>query len=64
MSWIKKASDADLHQSMELASSAAKEARKNGDRKRESALHEDLNSMVTEAESRGWGKESGWAAGR
>ncbi|MFJ4808518.1 hypothetical protein [Streptomyces longwoodensis] len=60
MGWIKKASDADLHQSMELAASAAKEARATGDRAREDALQSDLNDMITEAETRGWTQGSGW----
>jgi hypothetical protein len=64
MAWFKKASDAQLQQSMELASEAAKEARKSGDRKREAAFHEDLNGMVAEAERRGWKQGSGWKAGR
>ncbi|MFE0443657.1 hypothetical protein [Streptomyces fungicidicus] len=65
MAWFKKASDADLQQSMELASAAAKEARQNGDRKREDAFHEDLNGMVDEAQSRGWSNTSGgWLRGK
>lgn len=64
MAWYKKASDADLQQSMELASAAAKEAAQSGDRKREAAFHEDLNGMVDEAKRRGWTQGSGWKAGR
>ncbi|MGZ0231136.1 hypothetical protein [Streptomyces sp. H49] len=59
MAWFNKASDADLVQSMELASAAAKEARENGDKEREAALHEDLNGMIEESERRGfprWGR--------
>jgi hypothetical protein len=64
MAWFNKASDADLQQSIEVATEAAKEARSSGDRKREAAFHEDLNGMVTEAENRGWSQGSGWRAGR
>lgn len=64
MAWYNKASDADLQQSMELAATAAKEAANSGDRKREAALHEDLNGMVAEAQNRGWTQGSGWTAGR
>jgi len=59
MAWFNKASDADLVQSMELASAAAKEARENGDKEREAAFHEDLNGMIEESERRGfprWGR--------
>ncbi|MEV3875277.1 hypothetical protein [Streptomyces sp. NPDC049906] len=56
MAWFNKASDADLRQSMALASECAKRAREHGDREREEAFHEDLNGMITEAENRGWSK--------
>ncbi|MFJ5949720.1 MULTISPECIES: hypothetical protein [Streptomyces] len=59
MAWFNKASDADLVQGMELASSAAEEARQNGDKEREAAFHEDLNGMLDESERRGfsrWGR--------
>lgn len=64
MSWIKKVSDADLQQSMDLACEAAKEARQSGNREREAGFHNDLNDMVTEARSRGWTKGSGWKPAR
>ncbi|MCF4139217.1 hypothetical protein L1856_24370 [Streptomyces sp. Tue 6430] len=59
MAWFKKASDADLQQSMEMASHCAQEARRAGDRKREAAFHADLNELVTEAENRGWSNTGG-----
>lgn len=64
MGWIKKSSDADLQQSMDLAVEAAKEARQSGDHQREAGFHNDINEMVTEAESRGWTQGSGWKPGR
>ncbi|WP_333745125.1 hypothetical protein [Streptomyces ardesiacus] len=64
MAWYNKASDADLQQSMDLAATAAKDAADSGDHKREAALHEDLNGMITEARRRGWTQGSGWKAGR
>ncbi len=54
MGWFRKASDADLKQSMDLAVEAAREARAKGDRKREEAFQEDLNGMIGEAKRRGW----------
>ncbi|MGW2837133.1 hypothetical protein ACWCWD_04965 [Streptomyces sp. NPDC001493] len=59
MGWINRASDADLKQSMKLATEAAREARNSGNKEREAGFHEDLNSMVDEAQSRGWSKRSG-----
>lgn len=64
MGWITKSSDADLQQSMDLVSEAAKESRQAGDHQREAAFHSDLNQMVTEAENRGWTQGSGWKPGR
>ncbi|MGH3584689.1 MAG: hypothetical protein ACRDQ0_00030 [Pseudonocardia sp.] len=64
MGRFSRTSDADLQQSMELATEAAKEARSTGDRKREAAFHQDINAMVDETQSRGWKKGSGWRAGR
>jgi len=55
MAWFNKASDADLTQSMDLAVSAAREARENGDRERENAFHRDLDGMIDEANKRGLG---------
>jgi hypothetical protein len=56
MAWFNKASDSDLRQSMDLAVEAAREARANGDRKREEAFHKDLDGMIDEAKTRGWGR--------
>lgn len=64
MAWYETASDADLQQSMELVTAAAKEAAASGDRKREAAFHDDLDGMVAEARRRGWTQGSGWKAGR
>ncbi|MEU6535811.1 hypothetical protein [Streptomyces sp. NPDC047000] len=59
MAWFSNASDADLVQSMELAAAAAEEARREGDKQREAAFHEDLSGMLDESERRGfprWGR--------
>ncbi|MGW2113756.1 hypothetical protein [Streptomyces zhihengii] len=57
-------SDADLQQSMELATQAAREAKQNGDKTREAGFHRDLDGMVAEARSRGWTQGSGWKPAR
>ncbi|MBU3865551.1 hypothetical protein KN815_16135 [Streptomyces sp. 4503] len=47
-------SDSDLSQGMEMATEAAREARQTGDKQREAAFHNDLNTMIDRAEERGW----------
>jgi isopropylmalate/homocitrate/citramalate synthase len=64
MAWFKKATDADLQQSMDLAVSAARYARENGNKAREDAFHEDLDGLVEEAQKRGWTQGSGWEPAR
>jgi hypothetical protein len=56
MAWFNKASDSDLRQSIDLAVSAAREARSSGDREREDGFHNDLDGMIDEANKRGWGR--------
>ncbi|GAA3372134.1 hypothetical protein GCM10017744_102410 [Streptomyces antimycoticus] len=51
-------SDSDLAQGMEMATEAAREAQQTGNKQREAAFHQDLNTMLDRAEERGWFRRS------